>query len=152
MASRDDKKEKEDKESISIKEVRKDLYERVKNLAKETGKTVGEVTNDAFKVLLAAASETRKVGEEFLHSVAEGTTTYVQDLKSIEITGPELVKNNKKVTFKNIENLIFRNITETDFDSFVESIINVKTLEIPKEISKFKVLERVKYVDNFKFS
>lgn len=140
-----------DKENISIKGIQKSLYVKVKNLARETGKSVGDITNDAFKVVLAAASETKKAGEEFFQAITEGKATYVQDLNSIEITGPEIAKNNKKVTFKNIGNLVFKDISEADFDSYVESIVNVKILEIPKVVSKFKVLERVKYVDNLKF-
>lgn len=140
-----------DTENISIKGVQKRLYERVKGLATDTGKTVGEITNDAFKVLLAAAGETKKVGEEFIQAVMDSKSTFVQDINSIDITGPELAKNNKRVIFRNIQNLVFKDITETDFDAYVESIINVKNLEIPKAISKFKVLERAKYVDNIKF-
>lgn len=142
----------EEKESVSIKGIQKGLYKRVKNLARETGKSIGEITNDAFKVVLSAAGETRKVGEEFIQGVREGKISSVQDLTSIEISGPELVKNNKKVSFKNIGNLVFKDLTEKDFDNFVVSIVNVRTLEIPKGISKFKVLERVKYVDDLKFA
>ncbi len=141
-----------DTENISIKGVQKKLYNRVKGLATDTGRTVGEITNDAFKVLLAAAGETKKVGEEFIQAVRDSKSANVQDLKSIEITGPELVKNNKKVSFRNIENLVFRDMTESDFDSYIESIVNVKNLEVPKGVSKFKVLEKAKYVDNIKFS
>lgn len=141
-----------DTENVSIKGVQKRLYDRVKGLATETGKTVGELTNDAFKVLLAAAGETKKVGEEFIHAVRDSKSTYVQDLTSIEISGPELAKNNKKVAFRNIQNLVFKDLTEADFDSYVESVVNVKILEIPKTISKFKVLERSKYVENIKFT
>ncbi|MCL4450374.1 MAG: hypothetical protein M1386_03535, partial [Candidatus Thermoplasmatota archaeon] len=129
----------------------KRLYERVKGLATDTGKTVGEITNDAFKVLLAAAGETKKVGEEFIQAVMDSKSTFVQDISSIDITGPDLAKNNKKVIFKNIQNLVFKDITEADFEAYVESIINVKNLEIPRGISKFKVLERAKYVDNINF-
>jgi hypothetical protein len=141
-----------DTENISIKGVQKKLYNRVKGLATDTGRTVGEITNDAFKVLLAAAGETKKVGEEFIQAVRDSKSANVQDLKSIEITGPELIKNNKKVSFRNIENLAFRDMTESDFDSYIESIVNVKNLEVPKGVSKFKVLEKAKYVDNIKFS
>ncbi|MGC8562482.1 MAG: hypothetical protein ACP5UZ_01030 [Thermoplasmata archaeon] len=143
--------ENRDTENISIKGVQKRLYEKVKGLATDTGKTVGEITNDAFKVLLAAAGETKKVGEDFIQAVKDSKSTFVQDLNSIDITGSELAKNNKKVIFRNIQNLVFKDISETDFDAYVESIINVKVLEIPKGISKFKVLERAKYVDNIKF-
>lgn len=151
MAENKEQNEKEDTGNISIKGVQKRLYDRVKNLARETGKTVGDITNDAFKVVLAAAGETKKVGEEFIQAVRDSKSTYVQDLNAIEITGSELAKNNKKVNFKNIQNLTFKDVTETDFDNYVESIVNVKNLEIPKGISKFMILERVKYVDSLKF-
>jgi len=151
MAEDKTRSDNKDTENISIKGVQKRLYERVKGLATDTGKTVGEITNDAFKVLLAAAGETKKVGEEFIQAVMDSKSTFVQDISSIDITGPDLAKNNKKVTFKNIQNLVFKDITEADFEAYVESIINVKNLEIPRGISKFKVLERAKYVDNINF-
>ena len=151
MAEDKTRSDNKDTENISIKGVQKRLYERVKGLATDTGKTVGEITNDAFKVLLAAAGETKKVGEEFIQAVMDSKSTFVQDINSIDITGPDLAKNNKKVIFKNIQNLVFKDITEADFEAYVESIINVKNLEIPKGISKFKVLERAKYVDNINF-
>ncbi len=142
----------EDTENISIKGVQRRVYERVKKLANETGRTVGELTNDAFKVLISAAEETRKVGEEFINAVRDSRVTYVQDLNSIEISGSELAKNNRKVAFRNIQNLVLKDITESDFDRYVESLVNVKFLEVPKSVSKFKVLERAKYVDNIKFT
>ncbi|MEM0135266.1 MAG: hypothetical protein QXU18_08600 [Thermoplasmatales archaeon] len=151
MADDKTSSDKKDTENVSIKGVQKRLYERVKSLATDTGKTVGEITNDAFKVLLAAAEETRKVGEEFIQAVRDSKLTYVQDLNSIEISGPELAKNNKKVVFKNIQTLVFKDISESDFDSYIESMVNIKVLEIPKGIPKFKVLERAKYVDSIKF-
>ncbi|MCL4333246.1 MAG: hypothetical protein M1290_02390 [Candidatus Thermoplasmatota archaeon] len=147
-----DKEESGDTENISIKGVQKRLYDRVKGLATETGRTVGEITNDAFKVLLAAAGETKKVGEEFIQAVKDAKSVSVQDLKSIEILGSELTKNGKKVSFRNIENLSFRDVTEQEFDRYVESIVNVRNLEIPKGVSKFKVLEKSKYVDSIKFN
>jgi hypothetical protein len=151
MAEDKTRSDNKDTENISIKGVQKRLYERVKGLATDTGKTVGEITNDAFKVLLAAAGETKKVGEEFIQAVMDSKSTFVQDINSIDITGPDLAKNNKKVIFKNIQNLVFKDITEADFEAYVESIINVKNLEIPKGIAKFKVLEKAKYVDNINF-
>ena len=60
--------------------------------------------------------------------------------------------NNKKISFKNIGNLTFKNMSEEDFENYVDSIVNVKVLEIPKDISKFKVLERAKYIDDLKYS
>lgn len=151
MADAKAKSRKDDTENISIKGVQKRLYERVKSLATDTGRSVGEITNDAFKVLLAAAGETRKVGEEFIQAVRDSKASYIQDLNSVEISGAELVKNNKKVIFKNIQSLVFKNLSEADFERYVDSIVNVKNLEIPKEISKFRVFERAKYVDNVKF-
>ncbi len=152
MTDEKEKNDRQDTENVSIKGIQKRVYARVKDLARDTGKTVGDLTNDAFKVLLAAAGETKKVGEEFFQAVKDSKITYIQDLNSIEISGPELVKNNKKVSFKNIGNLTFKNMSEADFESYVDSIVNVKVLEIPKDISKFKVLERAKYIDDLKYS
>ncbi|MGC8644910.1 MAG: hypothetical protein ACP5UO_01420 [Thermoplasmata archaeon] len=150
MAADKKKEEDEDRENISIKGIQKNLYERMKTLARETGRTVGEVTNDAYKLALAAATETRKVGQEFFQGLSEGRVAMIRDLKSLEITGPELRGYNKKVAFRNIEKLSLVDVSEKDFEELVDSIVNVKTLSIPKDIPKFKVLEKLRFVDEIK--
>lgn len=152
MSDGNEQKNNDERENVSIKGVQKSLYDKMKGLARETGKTVGDLTNDAFKTVLSAANETRKVGGEFIKGVRQGIVMNVQNISSIEITGQELVKNNKKVSFRNIDHLVFKDVNEKDFDDFVESIVNVKVLEIPKEIAKFKVLERSKFIENLKFN
>jgi hypothetical protein len=151
MATGNRQKEEGEKENISIKGIQKNVYDKVKNLARETGKTVGDLTNDAFKVVLSAANETKKVGGEFVKGMKESMVSSVQDISSLEISGNELIMNNRRVSFRNIDHLVFKDITEKDFADFVDSIVNVKTLEVPKTLSKFLVLERSKFIENLKF-
>ncbi|MEM0073354.1 MAG: hypothetical protein QXH31_01705 [Thermoplasmatales archaeon] len=146
-----EKKKEEDKESVSIKGIQKNLYERMKSLARETGRTVGEVTNDAYKIALSAASQTRKVGEEFFQGLSEKRVVMVRDLKKLDISGEELREYKKKVAFRNIEELTFKNLGKEDFDQYIDSITNVKILSLPKEIPKFDVLEKCTFVDEIKF-
>ncbi|MEM0195707.1 MAG: hypothetical protein QW364_03310 [Thermoplasmatales archaeon] len=146
-----EKKKEEDKESVSIKGIQKNLYERMKSLARETGRTVGEVTNDAYKIALSAASQTRKVGEEFFQGLSEKRVMMVRDLKKLDISGEELREYKKKVAFRNIEELTFKNLGKEDFDQYIDSITNVKILSLPKEIPKFDVLEKCTFVDEIKF-
>ena len=146
-----EKKEVEDeRENISVKGVERHLYERMKALARETGRTIGEVTNEAYKLALGAATETRKVGEEFLKGVSESKIIEIRDLKSLEITGEELRSYNRKVAFRNIGHLSFVGVSEKDFEALVDSIVNVKTLSIPKEVPKMKILEKLRFVDEIK--
>ncbi|MEM0127632.1 MAG: hypothetical protein QXO03_00900 [Thermoplasmatales archaeon] len=150
MAS-EKKNEEKEWENVSIKGVQKSLYDRMKRLARETGRTIGEVTNDAYKITLSAASETKKVGEEFFQGLSERRVIFIHDLRKLEITGEELKGYNKKVAFRNIENLSFKDLSRDDFDRYVDSITNVKSLSIPKEIPKFDVLEKSTFVDEIKF-
>jgi hypothetical protein len=53
MATGNRQKEEGEKENISIKGIQKNVYDKVKNLARETGKTVGDLTNDAFKGVIS---------------------------------------------------------------------------------------------------
>jgi hypothetical protein len=101
--------------------------------------------------VLSAANETKTVGGEFVKGMKESMVSSVQDISSLEISGNELVMNNRKVSFRNIDHLVFKDITEKDFADFVDSIVNVKTLEVPKTLSKFLVLERSKFIENLKF-
>jgi len=72
-----------DKENISVKGVQSNIYERVKELARETGKTIGEITNESYKIFISAASETKAAGQEFLKGVKEGQGTIIENISTI---------------------------------------------------------------------
>ncbi|MGC8727249.1 MAG: hypothetical protein ACP5RG_04505 [Thermoplasmata archaeon] len=140
-----------DKENISVKGVQSSIYERVKELARETGKTIGEITNESYKIFISAASETKAAGQEFLKGVKESQGTIIENISTIEITGEDLRNSGKKVIVRNINNLILKDIKKEDFENYISAIVNVKHLEVPKSIPKLLLLERSKFIDEIKF-
>jgi len=142
----------EDKENISIKGIQSNIYKRVKEMARETGKTIGEITNESYKIFISAANETKAAGQEFIKGIKETQSTIIENISTVEITGEDIKSNGKNVIFRNINSLIIKDINTEDFDKYVASIVNVKHLEVPKSIPKMMVLERSKFIDELKFN
>ncbi len=148
----DKKDETEEKKDISVKGVSRDIYAKVLRLAKETGKTLGEVTNDAYKTFLATASSARQISRNFVEGATQGLPRYVENIKNLTIEKNDLKEIGHRVAFRNIDNLEFKNIDNETFEDYVESITNVKNLKIPKAVSKAKVLLKCNFVDNIEVS
>ncbi len=142
----------EDKENISIKGIQSNIYKRVKEMARETGKTIGEITNESYKIFISAANETKAAGQEFIKGIKETQSTIIENISTVEITGEDIKSNGKNVIFRNINSLIIKDINKEDFDKYVASIVSVKHLEVPKSIPKMMVLERSKFIDELKFN
>ncbi len=142
----------EDMENISIKGIQSNIYKRVKEMARETGKTIGEITNESYKIFISAANETKAAGQEFIKGIKETQMTIIENISTVEITGEDIKSNGKNVIFRNINSLIIKDINKEDFDKYVGSIVSVKHLEVPKSIPKMMVLERSKFIDELKFN
>ncbi len=142
----------EDMENISIKGIQSNIYKRVKEMARETGKTIGEITNESYKIFISAANETKAAGQEFIKGIKETQMTIIENISTVEITGEDIKSNGKNVIFRNINSLIIKDINKEDFDKYVASIVSVKHLEVPKSIPKMMVLERSKFIDELKFN
>ena len=145
---REESKETEDKKDISIKGVSKDIYRRVLNLARDTGKTLGEVTNDAYKTFLATASGARQISKNFVEGATQNMPKYIENIKNLSVDKNDLAEIGHKVAFSNIDTLELAGIDNETFDRYVDSITNVKTLKIDKHLSKAKVLVKCSFVDN----
>lgn len=141
----------EEKENISVKGVQSSIYEKVKQIARETGKTVGEITNESYKIFISAANETRAAGQEFIRGVKESSAITIENISNVEISGDDMKAYDKKIIFRNIGSLIIKDIKKEEFEKYISSIINVKHLEIPKAIPKMMVLERSKFIEEIKF-
>jgi hypothetical protein len=124
MAEDKTRSDNKDTENISIKGVQKRLYERVKGSQPTQVKQLVRLQTMLSRFYWLQQEKQRRWGKEFIQAVMDSKSTFVQDISSIDITGPDLAKNNKKVIFKNIQNLVFKDITEADFEAYVESIIN----------------------------
>ncbi len=144
-------RENEEKTTISVKGVSKDIYNRMSKIARETGQTIGEVTNDAYKVFIGTFEGAIGISREFIKGAKSSHVQVVSNFKKLEMTGKDINDLGGRVSFRNIESLRLRDISQEDFDSKVDSILQVKKLVLPKEIKKSSVVVRCNFVDSIDF-
>ncbi len=149
MAEKENKKEDEQTEkiSISVKGVRDDIYRRVSQVAKETGKTVGEITNDAYRTFLGSIENVRNISQSFVEGAKSVVPRYIDNFKNLEITGKDLKDFGQKVSFRNIEELTFTDVSDEDFERYIAYIDGVKVLKIPKTVRKTTAIKKSTFVD-----
>ncbi|BFH72861.1 hypothetical protein SJAV_08050 [Sulfurisphaera javensis] len=149
----------ENKKTITIRGVNKDLYERMVNIARNSGKTVGEVMNQAMMTFLGiagkvgekideATQKTISVGKAFIEGYNEaGKNIFiVSDLEELRITKNEIVSLGKPVSFRNIKRLILDDIDQQTIDTYIDSIISVDEVVVPSTINKLLLLQKCKFV------
>lgn len=135
------------RKTISIKGVSADLYKKVQKLSNETGKTIGQVTDDAYKSFMGSIENAKHISDGFVKGIKEGSSQFIENIKELEITGNDLEEIGRKIIFKNIDILTFKDIDNETFDKYVNSIIMVKTVVIPKNLSKAKILLKGNFID-----
>ena len=57
-----------------------------------------------------------------------------------------------KIVFRNIDTLIFEDISTDDITKHVESLTNIKVIVIPKSVSKASILLRSTLIDEVRIS
>ncbi|MDT7876328.1 MAG: hypothetical protein RQ872_06395 [Sulfolobaceae archaeon] len=147
------------KKTVTIRGIDMSLYERLVKVARDSGKTVGEVMNQAMSTFLGVAgkagekidqaiSMSKDVGKSFIEGFNEAKKNIViiSDLESIEVKKEELVSFGKPVSFRNIGKLVLLDIDQDTFNTFIDSIISVNELVIPRNLNKFFVLQKCKFV------
>ena len=139
-----------EEKNVSVKGVQKSLYQRVLNLAKETGRSVGELTNDAYKALLLTASGAKEFSQHFVEGAKQVSVQSIDNITELEITGPELKELKRKVSFNHIKQLTISDITDEEFSSIVIGIHNVEELTVSKQVKKTSVLKVCSFVNKIK--
>lgn len=150
--SREEKDQESDEgeniQNISVKGIKKDVYNKVSQIARLTGRTLGEVTNEAYKSLIGAFDGFEHISRNFREGLAGSVPKYVENIKTLEISKKDVEEIGRKTVFRNIESLAFSDINDESFDKYVDAIINVKKLTIPSTLKKSKVLLKCSYVDS----
>jgi len=149
--NKDEKEEKtqegENTQNISVKGIKKDVYDKVSQIARITGKTLGEVTNEAYKSLIGAFDGAGHISRNFREGLSGTMSRYVENIKNLDITKKDLEEIGHKTVFKNIDTLVLVDVDDETFDRYIDAIINVKSLSIPASLRKSKVLLKCSYVD-----
>ncbi len=153
MAKENEKEESETietKQNISVKGVRKDIYGRILRLTRETGQTLGDITNEAYRTFLSGVEGARHLSHNFIEGATKGSVKYVENIKNLTITREDLAEISTRVAFRNIDTLVFEDIATDDVAKHVESLTNVKVVVIPKTVSKASILLRSTLIDEIR--
>jgi len=157
MSSETKKKE---YKTITIRGIDKDLYDKILILARETGKTVGELLNEAMKLLLIIGPATLRatsrvargiisIGKAIAEGVAEGFQDVIEvsGIDELVITRSDLESVKKPLVFKLIKKLEFTNDIPYDlFASKVKAMILCNEVIIPGAFPKLEVISLCKMV------
>ncbi len=149
---KDENENEESKQNISVKGVRKDIYGRIMKLTRDTGQTLGEITNEAYRTFLSGVEGAKHLSKNFIDGATKGSVKYIENIKTLTINGEDLAEISTKIVFRNIDTLIFEDISTEDVTKHVESLSNVKVIVIPKSVSKASILLRSTLIDEIRIS
>jgi len=142
----------EEKRVTSIRGIDRGLYERASLLARETGRTVGEVINEALRMLVSAVELSSRsalgVARQFVEGVREGEerAIVVKDVDELSI-GPRDLEEVEGVVFRNIKRLeISPEVPYDLFEERVRAIVLCDEVVVPEDYPKLKVLEKCRLV------
>ncbi|MFP3204970.1 MAG: hypothetical protein RXS23_06035 [Metallosphaera yellowstonensis] len=158
MSSPDDQKTNE-KQTVTIRGVDSRLYEKLVKMARDTGRTVGELTNQAMSQFLSTLSEAemltynikdgvKSTGKAFLDGFNETKkdVIIISNLGEVVITKAELNSAGRPVSFRNITKLVFPDMDQDTADKFIDSIISVDEVAIPPNVNKLMLLRKCRFV------
>lgn len=148
-----------EKKVITVRGVDKDLYERVVKMARDSGKTVGEVINDAIRTFLAFSGKvgqkidetTQKaigIGKAFVEGYNEAgkNILIISDLEELHVNKNEIISAGKPISFRDIKRLVLEDIDQDTINNYIDSIISVDELVVPPSVNKLLLLQKCKFV------
>ncbi|PCN49791.1 hypothetical protein B6U99_07880 [Candidatus Geothermarchaeota archaeon ex4572_27] len=146
----------EREKTVTIRGVDRELYSRALALAREVGKSAGEMINEALRLLLshtmaAATAITRaaEAGREIMQGVKEVASAerVVSGVGELVVRRADLEAVEKPVVFRGIKRLVFDEDVDYElFNSKVRAIVMCDEVQVPKAYPKLKVAERCRMV------
>ncbi|AWR97428.1 hypothetical protein DFR86_07610 [Acidianus sulfidivorans JP7] len=147
----------EKKKTITVRGVDSSLYEKAVVTARQTGKTVGDIVNQALSSFLGLADTAEEKFDKLLTGVKDTGKSFIEGYKEskknlliisnvdeLTINKDEILRSNNIISFRNIRKLQL-NIDEETL-KYIDSIIGVDELIIPKGINKILLLSKCKFV------
>ncbi len=147
---KEENEESESKQNISVKGVRRDIYGRILKLTRDTGQTLGDITNEAYRTFLSGVEGAKHLSRNFIEGATKSSVKYVENIKNLTINGQDLADISTKVVFKNIDTLVFEDMTTEDVAKHIASLSNIKVIVIPKTVSKASILLRSTLIDEIR--
>ena len=139
----------EEKRPISIRGINRKLYEEMSILAKELGKTVGELLNEAMETFLALREGIREVKGAIREGLETSRSIVISNIDDLTLSASDLKDVKGTLIIRNIKRLKFEpDISQDLFDEKIRRIIRVDKLIIPKSLSKVKVLAKCLFVSS----
>lgn len=66
----------------------------------------------------------------------------ISDIEELEANKNEIMSLGKPVLFRNIRKLVLEDVDDLTLDRYIDSIVSVDELVIPRSLNKFKVLQK----------
>ncbi len=150
----------EEKKPITIRGVDKELYRKITLLARESGRTIGELINEAMKLLLTttsaaleaaakAGTAVTELGKSVAEGVREGVADYIEvkDINELVLNADDLRSLDKPLVLRNIGRLVISSDVPFElFDRVVKSIVLVDEVVVPSSYPKLLVAARCRFV------
>lgn len=143
------------KRTITVRGIDQKLYSKLTEIARNSGKTMGEVVNDAFRTFLdltntakQTANNVIQTGKTFIEGFKEGMGDFIviSDIDELTINKEELIEAGKPVLFRNIKRLTLLGITDQEISNNIQEINGVDELIVPPNINKIKLLQKCRMV------
>lgn len=138
----------EGKKSVSIKGVKKDVYNRMIQMARDTGRTLGELTNDAYRTFIGTIDGAKNVSQSFVEGTRSSRVTTIENIRNLTLNREDLEEIGHRVDIRNVEDLDLGNVDDETFDKYVHQITGVKNLTISSGLKKTKVILKGRFIDN----
>lgn len=148
------------RKDITIRGLRADLYRKAAELAKRSGRTIGEIFNESLSLFLELtgvlmmgleplAQGTKFAAEKVGESISMAIPSMVSDIQELSVSRSDLERYGKRVIFSNIGKLsLEEDVDEETFKKYVALIRNCQELRVPKGLSKLLVLSRCRGVQH----
>ena len=146
----------EERRTITIRGVDRELYAKALALAKAAGRSVGEVVNDALRLLLStgvaaatALTKAAEAGREFVEELREAAkgVLVVSGVDELTVAKGDLEAVEGSVAFRGVKKLRFGDDVDYElFDRKVASIVMCEEVELPKGFPKLKAASKMRMV------
>ena len=148
----------EARKDVTIRGVDAFLYNKAAEIAKKTGKTMGEVVNEALRLFIditeglragmqPISEGLREAGRRVDYTLSSISPTVISDVEELEVSKEDLEQFGRRVIFQNVRRLVFQDDIDAEtFERYVALIRECEEVRPPKGVSKLLVLSRCRKV------
>ena len=137
------KGEDENQKTVSIRGIASDIYRKILQISSETGKTVGELTNEAYRKMVQTSMLVEKAAEKALEKKFKTADTIVENIGQISLTNDEIGNLYGNVGFRNIGTLELIDVSDINIINKISFISEVQTLKLSGGTKKVNLLNKL---------